>query len=168
QWPTEFWKFFVPLVTGLILGSRVSNFLSRRASPLQTVTWGLVLTGLAVIYNLAQSFWFVSGDDSLWWTVSPITLYAMGMATAMPALTLMGLDYIPAQRGLASALQGFIQMGLAGIVSAFVVAKLATHLTWLAMGMLVLWALAAVLWGLWLQWAPKLGFASEGAGGFAK
>ncbi|HUX81238.1 MAG TPA: multidrug effflux MFS transporter [Halothiobacillus sp.] len=168
QSPTDFWKFFVPLVTGLILGSRVSNFLSRRATPLQTVTWGLVLTGLAVIYNLAQSFWFMSGDDSLWWTVSPITLYAMGMATAMPALNLMGLDYIPAQRGLASALQGFMQMALAGVVSGFVVARLSPHLTWLAMGMLVLWALAAILWGLWLQRAPKLGFASEGVGGFAK
>lgn len=168
QTPTDFWKFFVPLVAGLILGSRVSNYLSRRATPLQTVTWGLSLAGFAVVYNLAQSVWFVSSADSLWWTVSPITLYAMGLATAMPALNLMGLDYIPAQRGLASALQGFMQMGLAGVVSGFVVARLAPHLTWLASGMLVLWAMAAVLWGFWVSRAPKVGFASEGMSGLVK
>lgn len=165
QAPTDFWKFFVPLVTGLILGSRVSNWLSRRATALRTVTWGLAFSGLAVAYNLAQSLWFMSGTESIWWTVSPITLYAMGLATAMPALNLMALDYIPAQRGLASALQGFMQMALAGLVSAFVVARLSAHLTWLAAGMLCLWGVAALIWVLWVYRAPRLGFASEGVGG---
>lgn len=168
QSPTDFWKFFIPLVAGLMLGSRISNFLSQRATPLHTVSWGLSLTGFAVTYNLVQSLWFTAGADSIWWTVSPITLYAMGVATAMPALNLMGLDYIPTQRGLASGLQGFMQMALAGLVSAFVVAKLSPHLTWLAAGMLSLWVLAAALWGLWVYRAPKVGFASEGVGGLAK
>ncbi|ANJ67631.1 hypothetical protein A9404_09765 [Halothiobacillus diazotrophicus] len=165
QAPTDFWKFFVPLVTGLILGSRVSNWLSRRATALRTVTWGLAFSGLAVAYNLAQSLWFMSGTESIWWTVSPIALYAMGLATAMPALNLMALDYIPAQRGLASAMQGFMQMALAGLVSAFVVARLSAHLTWLAAGMLCLWGVAALIWVLWVYRAPRLGFASEGVGG---
>lgn len=166
QTPTDFWKFFVPLVTGLILGSRVSNVLASRFAPMTTVSIGIGFVALAVIFNVAQSFWFAHppfevGEWRVWWTVSPIMFYAMGMATAMPSLNLMGLDYIPAQRGLASALQGFTQMMLAGIVSGFAVAHLAQNLLWLAWGMAALWFLAALIWIAWYRQAPRLGFASE-------
>ncbi len=166
QTPTDFWKFFVPLVTGLILGSRISNVLASRFAPMTTVSIGIGIVTLAVIFNVAQSFWFAHhsfdlGEWRVWWTVSPIMIYAMGMATAMPSLNLMGLDYIPAQRGLASALQGFTQMILAGIVSGFAVAHLAQNLLWLAWGMAALWLLAALIWIAWYRRAPRLGFASE-------
>ncbi|OZB81962.1 MAG: hypothetical protein B7X28_04245, partial [Halothiobacillus sp. 13-55-253] len=156
----------VPLVTGLILGSRVSNVLASRFAPMTTVSIGIGIVTLAVIFNVVQSFWFAHhsfnlGEWRVWWTVSPIMIYAMGMATAMPSLNLMGLDYIPAQRGLASALQGFIQMILAGIVSGFAVAHLAQNLLWLAWGMAALWLLAALIWIAWYRRAPRLGFASE-------
>lgn len=166
QTPTDFWKFFVPLVTGLILGSRVSNVLASRFAPMTTVSIGIGIVTLAVIFNVVQSFWFAHhsfnlGEWRVWWTVSPIMIYAMGMATAMPSLNLMGLDYIPAQRGLASALQGFTQMILAGIVSGVAVAHLAQNLLWLAWGMAALWLLAALIWIAWYRRAPRLGFASE-------
>ncbi|MHB1229749.1 MAG: multidrug effflux MFS transporter [Halothiobacillus sp.] len=164
---TGFWKFFVPLVVGLIMGSRVSNFLARRHAPTRTVSMGILIAALAVFFNVMQCLWFAQhltpNPAQIWWTVSPIMFYAMGMATAMPALNLMGLDYIPAQRGLASALQGFIQMTLAGVVSGFAVALLAKNLLWLALGMAVLWALACLIWLTWLRHAPRLGFASERA-----
>jgi DHA1 family bicyclomycin/chloramphenicol resistance-like MFS transporter len=166
QTPTDFWKFFVPLVTGLILGSRISNVLASRFAPMTTVSIGIGIVTLAVIFNVVQSFWFAHhffdlGEWRVWLTVSPIMIYAMGMATAMPSLNLMGLDYIPAQRGLASALQGFTQMILAGIVSGFAVAHLAQNLLWLAWGMAALWFLAALIWIAWYRRAPRLGFASE-------
>lgn len=165
QTPTDFWKFFVPLVAGLILGSRVSNFLASRYQPMTTVSMGIGFAAVAVGFNVAQSLWFhdASGISEwrVWWTVSPIMFYAMGMATAMPSLNLMGLDYIPAQRGLASAWQGFTQMTLAGVVSGFAVAHLAQNLMWLAWGMAVLWFLAALLWIAWYRRAPRLGFSSE-------
>jgi DHA1 family bicyclomycin/chloramphenicol resistance-like MFS transporter len=166
QTPTDFWKFFVPLVTGLILGSRVSNFLASRYAPMTTVSIGIGFAALAISFNVAQSIWFAHqpaevSEWRVWLTVSPIMFYAMGMATSMPSLNLMGLDYIPAQRGLASALQGFAQMILAGIVSGFAVAHLAQNLLWLAWGMAALWLLAALIWIAWYRQAPRLGFASE-------
>ncbi|MGC8698141.1 MAG: multidrug effflux MFS transporter [Halothiobacillus sp.] len=165
QSPTDFWKFFVPLVAGLILGSRVSNFLASRFAPIRTVSFGLKIAAVAVAFNLMQSLWFMAypaqNAIQIGWTVAPIMIYAMGMATAMPSLNLMGLDYIPAQRGLASALQGFTQMTLAGVVSGFAVAWLAKNLLWLALGMLMLWGAAALIWLWWLHNAPRLGFASE-------
>lgn len=166
QTPTDFWKFFVPLVAGLIVGSRISNILASRFAPMTTVSIGIGLVTLAIIFNGAQSVWFAhhglpNSEAHVWWTVSPIMFYAMGMATAMPSLNLMGLDYIPTQRGLASALQGFIQMTLAGVVSGFAVAYLAQNLLWLALGMAALWLLAVVIWIAWYRHAPRLGFASE-------
>jgi len=159
QSSTDFWKFFVPLVTGLILGSRLSSFFAHRLHPVQSVSIGLGISGLAVIYNLVQVH--LSVDHNVWLTVTPITFYAMGMATAMPGVNLMGLDYLPKQRGLASALQGFTQMTLAGLVSAVLVTPLSVHLAGLAWGMAVLFGTAVVLWLVWLRIAPRVGFAAD-------
>lgn len=150
QSETDFWKFFVPLVAGLILGSRLTNWLSGRLSMTGTMALGLALTGLAVVYNLVQAR--VQPPDvthGVWLTVTPITLYVMGMATTMPALNIRALDYWPAQRGLASALQGAIQMAFAGLVSGLLVAWLADSLFALAAGMAALYVTALLLWLAW-------------------
>ncbi len=167
QSSTDFWKFFVPVVLGLMLGSRVSNALATRLAPRLCVWVGLGVSALGVSLNLGVN---ASGivhtlpvDQAVLWVVAPILLYAMGMSTAMPSLNLMGLDYLPAQRGLGSALQGFVQMALAGLVSAGVVAVLAQQLLWLAFGMTGLWLVAALLYGGWYRYAPRLDWASERA-----
>ena len=148
----DFWKFFVPLVAGLILGSRVSNHLAGRLSPIQTMALGLGLSALAVCYNLLQA-WLQPQDvvHGVWLTVTPITLYVMGMATAMPSLNLIALDYWPEQRGLASALQGATQMALGGVVSGVMVAWLADSLLALAIGMAGLYTASLLLWLAWLR-----------------
>ncbi|MGM0476986.1 MAG: multidrug effflux MFS transporter [Pseudomonadota bacterium] len=148
----DFWKFFVPLVAGLILGSRVSNHLAGRLTPVQTMALGLGLSALAVCYNLLQA-WAQPSDvvHSVWLTVTPITLYVMGMATAMPALNLTALDYWPEQRGLASALQGATQMAFGGLVSGIMVAWLADSLLALAIGMAGLYTASLLLWLAWLR-----------------
>ncbi len=147
---TDFWKFFVPLVTGLILGSRVTRWLAGRLSMAGTMAVGLALTGVAVGYNLVQA-WVPPADvvHGVWLTVTPITLYVMGMAITMPALNITALDYWPAQRGLASALQGATQMGFAGVVSGVMVAWLADSLFALAVGMAGLYGMALLLWFYW-------------------
>lgn len=167
QRPTDFWKFFLPVVLGLMLGSRVSNALATRLAPRRSVWLGLGLSAAGVLLNLLVNWLGVvasaTGDVAVAWVVAPILLYSMGMATAMPALTLMGLDYLPAQRGLGSALQGFIQMALAGTMSALAVAFLAQHLAWLAAGMAGVWLAAMLLYGWWYRHAPRLDWASERA-----
>jgi len=150
QSETDFWKFFVPMVTGMILGSRLTSFLSSRLSMSATMVIGLGISGLAVGYNLVQVL-LQSTDSapSVWLTVTPITFYSMGMATALPALNIIALDYWPAQRGLASALQGSMQMAFAGAISGLLVAWLADSLLALATGMAVLYLAALSLWLLW-------------------
>jgi DHA1 family bicyclomycin/chloramphenicol resistance-like MFS transporter len=154
QSETDFWKFFVPLVTGLIIGSRITGWLAGRISPAAAMALGLSLSGLAVLYNLVQAG--VQPRDvthGVWLTVTPITLYVMGMATTMPALNIQALDYWPEQRGLASALQGATQMGFAGIVSGLMVAWLVDSLFALAFGMAGLYVTALLLWLYWWRTA---------------
>ncbi|HSH84458.1 MAG TPA: MFS transporter, partial [Guyparkeria sp.] len=150
QSETDFWKFFVPMVTGMILGSRLTSFLSSRLSMTGAMVVGMGISGLAVGYNLTQVL-LQSADSmhSVWLTVTPITFYSMGMATALPALNIIALDYWPAQRGLASALQGSMQMAFAGAISGLLVAWLADSLLALATGMAVLYLAALSLWLLW-------------------
>ncbi|KTG17977.1 hypothetical protein AUR63_00070 [Guyparkeria sp. XI15] len=150
QRETDFWKFFVPLVTGLILGSRMTRWLAGRLSMTATMALGLSISGLAVLYNLLQvSLQPADQVHGVWLTVTPITLYVMGMATTMPALNITALDYWPAQRGLASALQAATQMAFAGIVSGVLVAQLADSLLALAVGMATLYLAALAMWGFW-------------------
>ena len=161
QRETDFWKFFVPLVTGLIIGSRLTRWLAGRLSMTATMALGLSISGLAVLYNLLQvSLQPADQMHGVWLTVTPITLYVMGMATTMPALNITALDYWPAQRGLASALQGATQMAFAGIVSGVLVAQLADSLLALAIGMASLYLAALALWGVW--WRTDRVMASGG------
>ncbi|MFO7581778.1 multidrug effflux MFS transporter [Guyparkeria sp.] len=160
---TDFWKFFVPLVIGLILGSRLTRWLAGRMGMTATMGLGLSLTGLAVVYNLVQA-WVQPPDvtHGVWLTVTPITLYVMGMATTMPALNLVALDYWPEQRGLASALQGATQMAFAGLVSGVMVAWLADSLFALAVGMAALYLAGLTLWFCWLVGARGRGQNEKG------
>jgi len=158
QSEVDFWKFFVPLVTGLIIGSRLTNWLAGRLSMTATMALGLSISGVAVLYNLLQVLLQPADQvHGVWLTVTPITLYVMGMATAMPALNITALDYWPAQRGLASALQGATQMAFAGIVSGVLVAWLADSLLALATGMATLYVAALAVWLFWWRTAdPKV------------
>jgi DHA1 family bicyclomycin/chloramphenicol resistance-like MFS transporter len=45
---------------------------------------------------------------SLPWSVIPLFVYAAGMTFSMPTLTLVGLDFFPAHRGLAASCQAFL------------------------------------------------------------
>ena len=54
------------------------------------------------------------------WSIVPVFVYVLGMSIATPSLTLLGLDFFPAQRGLAASCQGFIGLSANSAVSAFV------------------------------------------------
>jgi DHA1 family bicyclomycin/chloramphenicol resistance-like MFS transporter len=83
--------------------------------------------------------------------ILPVAFYALGMALSMPALSLMGLDMFPTRRGMASAMQGAMQMSSNSFISAFVVVALAVSVQWLALGQLAISLSALVLWVVWIR-----------------
>jgi DHA1 family bicyclomycin/chloramphenicol resistance-like MFS transporter len=78
--------------------------------------------------------------------VLPVMCYTIGMALAMPSVTLIALDLFPRNRGLTSSLQGFAQSFLTAIVAG-VVSPLLSHADiTLALGM------AGLLLSGWSSW----------------
>ena len=147
--PEEFGWFFVPVVAGIMLGAFLSGRAADRLRPHQTINLGYAMLGSAAILNVLQAF-LLSPNTLM--VVAPIVLYAVGMALAAPSLTLLALDKYPERRGLASAVQGFIQTMLNAFVAGVLAPLFSEHVGTLAFGMLGLLTMAYLLWRMG---APK-------------
>ncbi|MEW5838098.1 MAG: multidrug effflux MFS transporter [Pseudomonadota bacterium] len=143
----DFWRLFVPVVGGIVVGSFLAGRLAYRLTQPQSVGLGFALMIGAALCNVVFAHLLPLSALTL---VAPVALYALGMALAMPALSLMGLELFPARRGMASALQGFLQMSFNGLIAALLVVLLASSLQWLALGQLGIALVSLALWGLWL------------------
>jgi DHA1 family bicyclomycin/chloramphenicol resistance-like MFS transporter len=141
----DFWRLFVPLVAGLVIGSFLSGRLAGRKTHGHAVDLGYGLMLTAAGLNAVLIAVHVSGAVA---TIVPPALYASGMSLAMPNLSLMALDLLPSHRGLASALQGFTQTAFNALVAGLLAPLLSVRLGWLAGGMLALCLTGFALWRL--------------------
>ena len=140
---TEFAWLFVPGILGVMLGAFLSGRLAGRLTPRQTVKLGYAILFSAVAFNLLHS---AMATPAVPWSVLPVMLYAVGMALAMPSITLLALDLFPANRGLASSLQGFEHGFVSAIVAGFVSPLVSHSAMALAFGMAILGALGWTFW----------------------
>lgn len=137
---------FGPAVSGMMLGSVLSERMAERWAPARTVSIGFGVMFGAVALNLAVSALLPAGVPQ---SVLPIGLFACGMAITMPAMSLLALDLFPARRGMASSCLSFLQIGL-NAVSAGLTAPLLWASTFrLAGGMALLALLSLLAWGRW-------------------
>jgi len=141
----DFWRLFVPMVAGMMVGTFLSGRLAGRLSHAHAVDLGYGLMLAAALSNLLLAF---TVEPSTFTVIAPAALYASGMALAMPNLSLLALDLFPTHRGTSSAVQAFGQTtfnaGVAGLLAPF----LSTQLAWMAIGMLALCLTGFVLWRL--------------------
>jgi len=107
--PQQFGWLFVPAVVGMISGSALSGRMAGRWSPPRTIGVGFAIMIAAALFNLSVAALMAPGVPQ---SVLPIALYTLGMALAMPSLTLIALDRFPARRGLAASCQSFLQVGI--------------------------------------------------------
>ncbi len=103
---TGFLWLFGPATGGIVAGAWLSGRAAGRISRRRTVWYGYAIMGVSVVGNLLLSLLL---PPMLPWSVLPVLFYFAGSALAMPSLTLMALDLFPAQRGLASSCQSFVQ-----------------------------------------------------------
>ena len=106
------------MVAGVVSGSYLSGRLAHRWPARRTVNVSLSLMVVASLLNLAQAHWLAPAP---WNVVGPLVLYAFGIALAMPQVTVMALDCFPRNRGMASSVQGFLQMSSNALVAALAV-----------------------------------------------
>ncbi len=141
--PDEFGYLFVPLVAGLMLGAFVSGRVAGRLSHAQAVSAGFGVMLAAAAVNLALTLARAPTPVTI---IAPVMLYASGMSLAMPNLTLLALEYFPAHRGMASAVQSFAHTGSNAAAAGLLAPALAPALPGLAGGMLALNAIGLLGW----------------------
>ncbi len=115
----QFGWFFVPTITGMMLGAFVSGRAAGRISGTQSAAIGFAICGIAAVSNVV--FNLLASEPLGLWAVLPMAINSLGIAMVFPILTLAILDMYPRQRGAASSLQSFtslmLQSAVAGIVS---------------------------------------------------
>lgn len=112
---THFIWLFGPITVGLLLGARWASGCAGRWSNRRTVAVAYGTMALAVVLNLGLH---TSDVARLPWSVLPISLYVVGSALAAPSLTVMALDLLPHNRGLAASCQGFFQTAANALIAA--------------------------------------------------
>ncbi|MBP6797918.1 MAG: multidrug effflux MFS transporter [Luteimonas sp.] len=147
----QFGWFFIPMISGMMLGAFVSGRAAGRVTGTRLANIGFACSGLAVAANIVYTQAFA--EPSLPWAVLPMTLNAFGIALVFPIVTLAILDMYPRQRGSASSLQAFtglvVNAAIAGVLSPLVSGD-ARHLA-IAAAVFV-----AVGWLFW-RWESRRG-----------
>ncbi len=140
---------FVPTVAGLICGSYVSGRLAGRVTPRATILAGYAVMALAAAANWALHLAWPPGLPH---SILPIMVYSFGNAIAMPSLTLLVLDLLPAQRGLISSCQSFVQVSMNAITASTIAPLLWGSTLALALGMAGYLASGALAFAAYMRW----------------
>lgn len=138
--PQGFATMFVPTVLGMMIGSYLSGRLAGKITPLRTVSIAYAIMLSAALANVLISAYAPPGLPQ---SILPLPLYNVGMALAMPNLTLLGLEQL-AQRGLAASCQSFAQSLTTSLAAAFFVPLLWGSTISLALGMASFLGLALI------------------------
>ncbi len=111
--------FFVPMMSGMMIGAFVSGRTAGRISGARQSSIGFACCGVAVTANVLYNL--LEPHPSVPWAVLPMMLNSFGIALVFPILTLSILDMYPRQRGSASSLQAFTSLMsnalIAGVLS---------------------------------------------------
>ena len=136
--------FFVPMISGMMLGAFVSGRTAGRMSGRLQSKLGFICCGIAVAGNLLYNL--MVPQPSVPWAVLPMMLNAFGVGLVFPILTLAILDMYPRQRGAASSLQAFTSLVSNALIAGVLSPWLSHDPVQLALGALVF---AFLGWAFW-------------------
>lgn len=128
----QFGLMFIPTVLGMVTGSWCARHAAGRVpnASLLRIAYGWMAG--AVLLNIAVCLWL---PPAPLWNILPIALYNVGMAFAMPVLSVAALDRHPKLRGTAASGQAFMQMLLSTVSAGLVIPLIWKHPLGLALGM---------------------------------
>jgi len=140
---TAFGWLFVPFIGGSVCGSMLSSRLAGRVDAGKLILAGQGIMGLGALSNVVYNFFFVPAVP---WAVVPIAVYGLGMSMAIPGMTVVALSVFPSLRGMASSVQGTMQMLVFAVVAGFVAPLLFDSALLLAAGTVGSAVLCATCW----------------------
>jgi DHA1 family bicyclomycin/chloramphenicol resistance-like MFS transporter len=114
--PPKYFGFcFGVFVIGYIIGATSGGKLSKRMTPPQLVGLGSLIALLSAIALVIVN---LIANASVWTVLAPLLPYMIGVGMTMPAAQAGAIGPFPRSAGAASALLGFVQMGVAAGVGA--------------------------------------------------
>ena len=147
----QFGWFFVPMISGMMLGAYMSGRTAGRISGARLANIGFAYCGVGAAINVGYNL--AVPVPSLPWAVLPMAIGAFGIALVFPILTLAVLDMYPRQRGSASSLQAFTGLVMNAIVAGVLSPLLSHKGLHLALG----GALFTLLGWLFWRWEMRPG-----------
>ena len=158
---TSFAWLFVPMITGIMLGSLAAGRVAHFWRAERTIRVGFVMMVIAAVVNVLYAAFFTVAIP---WAIIPILLCTFGMAFVSPAMTIVTLDLYPARRGMAASLQSALVMGLFSIYSGVVVPFLFGSAFKLAGGVLAGFLASVAFWACGQRRSHGHGASSETPG----
>ena len=116
--PHQFGWMFIPTVCGMIIGSYLAKYAAGKYTHRQVIKAAYVWMAAIIVLNLAICFLLPTNPI---YNIVPVALFNVGMALAMPVLSLAALDRHPKIRGTAASGQAFIQMLLSTVSAGLIV-----------------------------------------------
>ena len=138
----QFGWMFIPTVCGMVLGSYLAKRAAGKYAQSKVIKTAYLWMLLMVVLNILVCFTLPAKPL---YNIAPVALFNVGMALAMPILSLAALDRHPKIRGTAASGQAFIQMLLSTVSAGLVV-----PLAWYAPSGLAM-AMACYLVAGWLM-----------------
>lgn len=128
----QFGYMFIPTVCGMIFGSYLAKRAAGRFAKAKVLKIAYLWMAAMSIANLAICYFL---PISVFVNIAPVALFNIGMALAMPILSLTALDCHPIIRGTAASAQAFIQMMLSTVAAGLIVPLIWSKPEGLALGM---------------------------------
>ena len=143
--PNEFYILFFPIVSGIMLGAFASSRLINHFDSKQMINTFLSLMLVLALLNVILSYTVTISPTR---TILPLVFYAFSLSTIMPVLGILIINCFPNNRGAASAMQSFVQMGFNGLTANVIVAALGASAINFTLAQLILISIAFILWQL--------------------
>ena len=146
----DFHWFFVPMISGMMLGAWLSGRMAGRVDPRRQVALGFAISAVAMVVGLAYNL--MVDAPQVPWAVLPVAMNSFGIALVFPVVTLMILDLFPRHRGAASSMQAFTTLVLNATLAGLVSPWISHSALWLTLMAATLMALG---WGFWVWEAQR-------------
>lgn len=117
--PDEFWKLFLPMVSGTVIGSWISARIASRLSTQGTIRVGFSVMFVAVAFALCAMAELL--PQGIAWAVMPLMIYTIGIGIVRPGMALISMDFLPNAKGMAASMQSFVQTIFFALCSALLV-----------------------------------------------
>ena len=116
--PQQFGYLFIPTVSGMMLGSFIVKRAAGVIDPKLVLRFGYYWMFAISLTNLLFCC-FMPNNAAI--NIGFIALYNIGMASAMPIISIAALDCFPKIRGTAASGQAFMQMLFSSVVAGLLV-----------------------------------------------